>query len=345
MPTDGRWTLTQFLIEERRRHPDATGDLNALVTSLALVCKAISRKVAFGSLQREAADPLRTQVTQMFLRTTEWMGVLAGIVSESLPEVCRLPAEFVRGKYLLLFDPLDPSSSVDMNVSVGSIFSVLRAARAGRDATAADFLEPGSQQVCAGYAIYGPATMLVLTLGRGTHAFTLDPLLGEWVLSHRDLRIPEHTCEFAVDSTNSRQWEPALARYVSECLAGRSGERGVDFDMRWIASLIAETHRILMRGGVFLSPGSTRPHVDESDVSLLTKANPIAFLVEQAGGRASTGRQRLMDEVPTSLRQHTGFVFGSTAEVDRIERYQRESPPDAFVAPLFARRGLFADAD
>lgn len=356
MPTGGRPTLTQFLIEERRRHPDATGDLNALVTDVSLACKAISRKVAFGALadmlgkvqdntvnvQGEEQKTLDVVSNQMFLRAAEWGGIVAGMVSEEMEEVYHLPKEFPRGKYLLLFDPLDGSSNTDVNVSVGSIFSVLRAATPGQDAKPEDFLQPGTQQVCAGYAIYGPSTMLVLTLGTGTHAFTLDPQLGEWVLSHPNLKIPAKTREFAINASNSRFWEPAVKRYVDECLAGQTGPRGADFNMRWIASLVAETHRILMRGGVFMYPRDNKDPAKHGRLRLLYEANPISMLIEQAGGQASTGRKRMLEVQPESLHQRIGFIFGSSEEVSRIEGYHHEEPQDTYKSPLFGKRGLFA---
>jgi fructose-1,6-bisphosphatase I/sedoheptulose-1,7-bisphosphatase len=222
MPTGGRATLTQFLIEQRRRAPNATGDLNALITDVSLACKAISRKVAYGALggalggvlgsagadnvQGEDQKRLDIISNDVFLHANEWGGHVAGMVSEELAQPYTLPAKYPRGKYLLMFDPLDGSSNIDVNVAVGSIFSIVRSPRPGEDAQAADFLQPGTQQVCAGYAIYGPSTMLVLTLGHGTHAFTLEPMLGEWVLSHPNLKIPEHTREFAINASNSRFW-------------------------------------------------------------------------------------------------------------------------------------------
>ena len=356
MPTGGRATLTQFLIEERRRAPDATGDLNALITDLSLACKAISRKVAYGALgemlgsegssnvQGEEQKRLDVIGNALFLRATEWGGHVAGMVSEELESVYTLPARYPRGKYLLMFDPLDGSSNIDVNVSVGSIFSIVRAPTPGVDAVAADFLQPGTRQVCAGYAIYGPSTMLVLTLGKGTHAFTLEPMLGEWVLSHPNLQIPAKTREFAINASNSRFWEPAVKRYVDECLAGQTGPRGADFNMRWIASLVAETHRILMRGGVFMYPRDSKDPAKAGRLRLLYEANPISFLIEQAGGRASDGRQRLMEVCPQALHQRIGFVFGSAEEVERIEGYHHAEPPDTYVSPLFGKRGLFAQA-
>ncbi|CAN5744170.1 class 1 fructose-bisphosphatase [soil metagenome] len=357
MPTAGKATLTQYLIEERRKAPSATGELNALITDVSLACKAISRKVAFGALggvlgsaatqnvQGEDQKTLDLMSNRIFLRANEWGGHVAGMVSEELEAVYTLPAQYPRGKYLLLFDPLDGSSNIDVNVAVGSIFSVLRAPTPGQDATAEDFLQPGTTQVCAGYAIYGPSTMLVLTLGSGTHAFTLEPMLGEWVLSHPNLQVPVKTREFAINASNSRFWEPAVKRYVDECLAGQPGPRGSDFNMRWIASLVAETHRILMRGGVFLYPRDTKDPGKPGRLRLLYEANPISFLIEQAGGGASTGRTRLMEVKPDSLHQRIGFVFGSKEEVARIEGYHHEEPPDTFSSPLFGKRGLFAQPE
>ncbi|MDL2338056.1 MAG: class 1 fructose-bisphosphatase [Pseudomonadota bacterium] len=360
MPTGGKSTLTQFLIEERRRTPEASGDLNALITSVSLACKAISRKVAYGGLahssdappaagpvnvQGEEQKPLDILSNQMFLRANEWGGHVAGMVSEEMDDIYTLPPQYPRGKYLLMFDPLDGSSNIDVNVAVGSIFSVLRAVTPEQDPKAEDFLQPGTQQVCAGYAIYGPSTMLVLSLGRGTHAFTLEPQLGEWVLSHPNLQIPKKTREFAINASNSRFWEPAVKRYVDECLAGKIGPRGTDFNMRWIASLVAETHRILMRGGVFLYPRDTKDPSKSGRLRLLYEANPISMLIEQAGGAASTGRTRLLDVKPESLHQRIGFVFGSADEVSRIEDYHRAEPPEIYSSPLFGKRGLFAAAD
>lgn len=353
MPTGGKSTLTQFLIEERRRAPQATGELNALITDVSLACKAISRKVALGTLddaygpagpQPASGGGLEAQAHRMFVRANEWGGHVAGMASAWLPDPCLLPPQYPRGKYLLLFNGLDGGSNADVNVAVGSIFSVLRAARPGEDADAADFLQPGTQQVCAGYAIYGPSTMLGLTLGNGTHAFTLDPTLGEWVLSHPGLRVPARTREFAIDASNSRFWEPAIKRYVDECVAGQPGPRGADFNMRWVASLVAETHRILLRGGVFLCPREGKDSSQQGRLRLLHEANAIAMLIEQAGGSASDGRGRLMELRPRALQEHVGLVFGSADEVARIEGYQRERPDDTYVSPLFGRRGLFANA-
>jgi len=355
MLTD-RTTLTQFLIEERRRHPEASGELNALILDVALACKAISRAVARGALDgvlsgraapnagEETPKKLEAVANELFLRSNEWGGHLAGMASEAMDAPYAIPGRYPRGHYLLVFDSLDGSSNVDVDVAVGSIFSILRAPRAHDDAQAEDFLQPAQRQVCAGYAIYGPSTMLVLTVGTGVHGFTLDPVLGEFFLTHPAVRIPPTTCEFAINASNSRFWEPAVKRYVEECLAGKTGPRGKDFNMRWIASLVAETHRILMRGGVFLDPRDTREPGTPGRVQQLFEAHPIAFIVEQASGRASAGRAGALDAPPESLHQRIGFIFGSRDEVERIERYHRDHNLREYDAPLFGARGLFRAA-
>ncbi|MEW6693500.1 Fructose-1,6-bisphosphatase class 1 [Tepidimonas thermarum] len=358
MPLSQRTTLTQFLIEQRRRYPSASGDFNALVLDVALACKAIARSVAFGALggvlgaqsgainvQGEEQKKLDVISNELFVRANEWGGHLAGMASEEMDEPYNIPSAYPRGKYLLVFDPLDGSSNIDVNVSVGSIFSILRAPQdvidSGRDVTAADFLQPGCQQLAAGYALYGPSTMLVLSVGTGVHGFTLDPNLGEFFLSHPDIRVPEDTQEFAINASNSRFWEPPVKRYVDECLAGKTGPRGKDFNMRWIASMVAEAHRILMRGGVFMYPRDTKDPTKPGRLRLLYEANPVGFLMEQAGGRASTGREPILAVQPTALHQRIGLVFGSKHEVERIERYHREPTPYQDDNPLFAERSLF----
>lgn len=346
-------TLVRFLIEERRHHPDASGELNALILDVALACKAISNRVAQGELggvlgtaevinvQGEVQQKLDVLANEYFLRACEWGGQVAGMVSEELEEPYELPVQHPRGKYLLIFDPLDGSSNIDVNVSVGSIFSILRAPHAGEDPSLGDFLQPGTEQVCAGYAIYGPSTMLVLTVGTGVHAFTLDPGLGEFLLSRQSIRIPENTSEFAINASNRRFWEPAVQRYIDECLAGKTGPRNKDFNTRWVASLVAETHRILTRGGVFLYPRDSKDPTKPGRLRLLYEANPIAFLIEQAGGLASTGRGRLLEVTPTSIHQRVPLIFGAAAEVRRIEDYHgdRNDRPDEM--PLYGTRGLF----
>ncbi len=368
MPLSNRRTLTQYLIEQRRRFPSASGELNALILDVALATKAIARSVAFGELgdpmsrqlvaaakehatinvQGETQQPLDVVSNEIFLRTTEWSGHLAGMASEEMAAPYQIPARHPRGKYLLVFDPLDGSSNIDVNVSVGSIFSILRAPQAvvesGRDVTDADFLQPGATQVAAGYAIYGPVTMLVLTVGSGVVGFTLDPNLGEFKLTHPDIRVPVDTQEFAINSSNSRFWESTITRYVDECLAGKTGARAKDFNMRWIASLVAEAHRILMRGGVFMYPKDTKDPSKPGRLRLMYEVNPIGWIVEQAGGMASTGRGRILDVKPEELHQRVPVIFGSKNEVERIERYHRDydaGQDKPYVSPLFGERSLY----
>jgi fructose-1,6-bisphosphatase I / sedoheptulose-1,7-bisphosphatase len=349
-----RPTLTQYLIEQRRRFPEATGDFNALILDVAMACRSIARAVALGGLanlpeagaanvQGEAQKPLDVMSNEVFVRTTEWGGHLAGMASEEMEQPYAIPGSFPRGKYLLVFDPLDGSSNLDVNVSVGSIFSILRAPDEAVTGEAAErhFLQAGEHQLAAGYALYGPSTMLILTVGNGVAGFTLDPDLGEFMLTHPDLRIPQDTQEFAINASNRRFWEPPVQRYVDECEAGREGLRGKDFNMRWIASMVAEAHRILMRGGVFLYPRDSKQPQRAGRLRLLYEANPIGFIIEQAGGRASTGRRPVLGVQPESLHQRIGVVFGSRNEVERIERYHAEPGARDIATPLFAERTLF----
>ena len=360
-------TLVQYLIEERRRYPQASGDFNALILNVAMACKAIAKSVAYGALagllgehesdgagahinvQGEAQKKLDVLSNDLFIRMNEWGGHLAGMASEEMAHPWPIPAHQVKGKYLLVFDPLDGSSNIDVNVAVGSIFSILRAPQSvleGQALSDADFLQPGTEQVAAGYAIYGPSAMLVLTVGNGVQGFTLDPAMGEWSLTHPQLQVPEDTQEFAINASNSRFWEPPVKRYVDECLAGKTGPRGKDFNMRWIASMVAEAHRILLRGGVFMYPRDTKDPSKAGRLRLLYEANPIGLIMEQAGGRASTGRERVLSVKPSELHQRIGLVFGSKNEVDRIERYHREPSPSLSLGadnPLFAKRSLFRE--
>ncbi|RQO56258.1 class 1 fructose-bisphosphatase [Paucibacter sp. KBW04] len=359
MPLTGRQTLTQYLIEQRRRFPAASGNFNALILDVAMACKAIARAVGQGALagvhgahaseqgdksinvQGETQQKLDVLANDYFLRINEWGGHLAGMASEELEAPYPIPAAYPKGNYLLVFDPLDGSSNIDVNLTVGSIFSILRAPAKDGDLTEADFLQPGSEQVAAGYALYGPATMLVLSVGDGVAGFTLDKDLGEFMLTHPKMQVPPSTQEFAINASNSRFWEAPVKRFVDECLAGKSGPREKDFNMRWIASMVAEAHRILTRGGVFLYPRDNKDASKPGRLRLLYEANPIGFLIEQAGGRASTGYSPVLKEKPTQLHQRIGLVFGSRHEVERIERYHAEPPVKIEDNPLFSERSLF----
>jgi fructose-1,6-bisphosphatase len=356
MSTREKKTITEFMIEEQRRFPAATGDFTAVLNHMRLACKRISFIVGRGALgaAQGAADSVNVQgeaqmkldviSNDIFLRTSEFGGQLAGMVSEELEEPHQIPAEYPLGKYLLVFDPLDGSSNIDINAPVGSIFSVLKAPNGSSPPGVEDFLQPGSQQLCAGYAIYGATTMLVLTIGRGVHGFTLDRGFGEFILTHPDMTIPQDTNEFAINASNERFWEPPVRRYVLECLAGHGGIRGKDFNMRWIASLVAEVHRILIRGGLFMYPKDTKEPSKPGRLRLLYEANPMAMLIEQAGGSASWGRGRLLDLKPSHLHQRVPVILGCKSEVERIERYHLEHDQGLdkiYSSPLFNERSLF----
>jgi fructose-1,6-bisphosphatase I / sedoheptulose-1,7-bisphosphatase len=350
----GRTTLSKFLIQQLSGICGAS-DLGALLVDVAAAVKAISAMTAKGALggylgehggrnvQGESQQKLDVLAHEVMIRSCEWGGLLAGMVSEELEDPYAIPAEYARGSHLLVFDPLDGSSNTDVNVSVGTIFSVLRHA-GGAPPVTGDYLQPGLRQVAAGYAIYGPATMMVISVGKGTHGFTLDREIGNFILTHPDLRIAPDTSEFAINTSNARFWEPPVQRYVSECQAGKSGIRSRDFNMRWIASLVAEVHRILMRGGVFMYPKDTRERSQPGRLRLLYEANPISLLVEQAGGRSTTGSQRVMEVTPEALHQRVPLIMGSHNEVERIERYHAEylSGTDRpYTSPLFNERSLF----
>ena len=256
----GRTTLSKFLIQQLSSIEGAS-DLGALLIDVAAAVKAISAMTAKGALggylgkigttniQGETQQKLDVLADDVLIKGCEWGGLVAGMASEEQEEPYAIPAQFPRGRYLLVFDPLDGSSNTDVNVSVGTIFSVLRHERPEAPATA-DYLQPGRQQVAAGYAVYGPSTMFVVTVGQGTHGFTLDREIGNFILTHPNMEIPADTSEFAINTSNARFWEPPVHRYVTECQAGKTGDRGRDFNMRWIASMVAEVHRILIRGGV-----------------------------------------------------------------------------------------------
>jgi fructose-1,6-bisphosphatase I/sedoheptulose-1,7-bisphosphatase len=319
-----RTTLTQFLIDERKRFPSASGEFNSLILDVAIACKSIAHAAAYGTI--DAAEPLAVRAARAFATALE------SDMPTPLPSTC------ARGKHRVLFEPLDGARNTDVDAPLGSIFSVLRGT--GNAPTTEDFLRPGSVQVAAGYALYGPATIFVLSVGAGVHAFTLHPELGDFLLTHRDLRVPLDSNVLAVDWSNSRFWDPPVKRYVNECLAGASGARGADFATRWVASTVAEVHRLLLRGGVLLCPPLTGAPAD-AETPLLNVANPLAYLVEHAGGRASTGREPLLSVTPRSGEQRVGLVFGSTSEVERVERYYAEPNRPLSEDPLFSTRGLF----
>src|ERR1700730_3149433 len=331
----GRTTFSKFIIEDQRRRAETDPDLTGLLNDIQTACKFIASSVSRGALnvfddtatgvnlQGEKQKPLDVIANDIVLATWEWGGQLCGMAFEEMDEPYIIPDEYPKGRYLLLFDPLDGSSNIDVDVTVGTIFSVLRAPQGVTEPRVADFLQPGTQQVAAGFALYGPTSMIVITLGAGVHGFTLDREIGAYTLTHPDMRIPETTCEFAINASNERFREPPVRRYVEECIQGKTGPRGVDFHTRWIASLVAEIYRILIRGGLFMYPRDTKDTSKPGRLRLMYEANPMAMIVEQAGGAASTGRERVLDIAPTTLHQRVPLILGSRAEVERLIAYHK----------------------
>jgi fructose-1,6-bisphosphatase len=351
----GRTTLSKFLIQQLKGAPEQS-DLAALLVDIAAAVKAISAMTAKGELggvlgsldstnvQGETQKKLDVLSNQAFINTFSMGGLVAGLASEENDDPIAIDTGDGSGRFLAVFDPLDGSSNIDVNVSVGSIFSVLRAPE-GRAPVIIDYLRPGNHQLAAGYAIYGPSTMFVLTVGKGTHGFTLDREVGNFILTHPHLQIPEDTSEFAINASNERFWEPPVQRYVAECKNGSTDVRERDFNMRWIASMVADIHRILMRGGVFMYPRDTKDPSKQGRLRLMYEANPMSFVVEQAGGIGSTGRMRILDIEPEQIHQRVPVIIGSRNEVERLERYHRDYDSgidEKYSSPLFQERSLFA---
>jgi fructose-1,6-bisphosphatase I len=331
-----RISLTQYLVEEQRLHNSIPAELRLLIEVVARSCKTISHSVGKGALgdvlgaletenvQGEVQKKLDVISNEILLEANEWGGHLAAMASEEMETIHRIPNRYPMGEYLLVFDPLDGSSNIDVNVSIGTIFSVLKAPEGMKDPSEQDFLQPGSKQVAAGYAVYGPQTQLVLTTGNGVNCFTLDREMGSWVLTQRGLQIPATTKEFAINMSNSRHWHAPVKRYIDELLAGETGPRGKNFNMRWIASMVADVHRILNRGGLFMYPADSRDPSQPGKLRLMYEANPMALIVEQAGGAATDGKQRILDIQPTKLHQRVPVFLGSRDEVAVVTGYHAE---------------------
>ncbi len=332
-------SLTEFLIEEQRKVAGATGELTLLIADIARACKAIAREVRYGALvgnlgavgedaenvQGEVQQKLDVLSNDIMISILSRSGHVAAMASEENDEIIQVPREN-RGKYLACFDPLDGSSNININMCIGTIFSILRCPEGVEEPTEADFLQPGREQVCSGFCVYGPSVTLVLTIGNGAHGFTLDQGVGEFILTHPNIRIDEEAREFAINMSNRRFWEPPVRRFIEECEQGKEGPLGKDFNMRWIASFVAEVYRILMRGGIWTYP------LDEKlkkkglagRLRLMYEANPMGFIVEQAGGVISTGRERVLDIQPESIHQRVPLFLGAKREMERIEAYHRE---------------------
>jgi fructose-1,6-bisphosphatase I len=325
-----RISLTQYLVEQQRQHHNIPSQLRLLIEVVARACKRISISVNKGALgdvlgsaevenvQGEIQKKLDIIANEVLIEANEWGGHLAAMASEEMEGIYVVPNRFPQGEYLLMFDPLDGSSNIDVNVSIGTIFSVLKKPDGQAGVCEADFLQPGRQQAAAGYCVYGPQTTLVLTVGAGVAMFTLDREQGSWVLTQENIQVPTETKEFSINMSNMRHWAAPVAAYIGECLAGKTGPRGKDFNMRWVASMVADVHRILTRGGVFLYPWDQREPEKPGKLRLMYEANPMAFLIEQAGGAATNCQQRILDIVPTKLHERVSVVLGAKNEVDRV---------------------------
>ncbi|GAB3358149.1 MULTISPECIES: class 1 fructose-bisphosphatase [Giesbergeria] len=330
-----RISLTRYLVEQQRVDGLIPSQLRLLLEVVARACKSISQAVNKGALggvlgsadsenvQGEVQKKLDIIANEVLIEANEWGGHLAAMASEEMDGIYVVPNRYPQGEYLLLFDPLDGSSNIDVNVSIGTIFSVLKKPEGDRGVEEKDFLQAGCQQVAAGYCVYGPQTTLVLTVGDGVAMFTLDREQGSFVLTQEKVRIPEDTKEFAINMSNMRHWDAPVRRYIDECLQGKEGPRGKDFNMRWIASMVADVHRIMTRGGVFMYPWDKREPHKPGKLRLMYEANPMGWLVEQAGGAATNGRQRILDIQPTHLHERVSVILGSKNEVERVTSYHQ----------------------
>jgi fructose-1,6-bisphosphatase I len=328
-------TLTNFIITKQRGIEGASGTFTGLLNDIAVACKRIADLVNKGDLinvlgaadsenvQGEQQKKLDVITNDLMIEALQLNGHIAALASEEMDTIHQMPAGRRSGRYLLLCDPLDGSSNIDVNVSVGTIFSILKAPQGVDEPTESDFLKPGTEQIAAGYCLYGPSTMLVLTTGEGVSMFTLNRDFGEFLLTKENVRIPEDTKEFAINVSNQRFWEKPVQRFIDECLKGSTGPLGKDFNMRWVASMVAEVHRILTRGGVFMYPNDEKLKASGKNgkLRLMYEANPMAFIVEQAGGAATTGRERIMEVVPEEIHQRVSVMLGSKNEVERVSSY------------------------
>jgi fructose-1,6-bisphosphatase I len=326
-------SLSRYLVEQQRDKGHIPADLRLLLEVVARACKSISHAVNKGALggvlgsadsenvQGEVQKKLDIIANEVLLEANEWGGHLAAMASEEMDSIYLVPNRYPQGEYLLMFDPLDGSSNIDVNVSIGTIFSVLKKADDSQGVTEQDFLQPGKNQVAAGYCVYGPQTTLVLTVGDGVAMFTLDREQGSFVLTQENVQVPADTKEFAINMSNMRHWDEPVRRYIDECLQGKDGPRGKDFNMRWIASMVADVHRILTRGGVFMYPWDKREPHKPGKLRLLYEANPMSWLIEQAGGAATNGKERILDLQPSQLHERVSVVLGSKNEVERLTQY------------------------
>lgn len=333
-----RISLSRYLIEEQREKGKINADLRLLIEVVARACRGIAIAVGKGAIaenggvlgeagsdnvQGEAQKKLDVLSNEILLEANEWGGHLAGMASEEMELPHATPNRYPQGEYLLLFDPLDGSSNIDINAPVGTIFSVLRCPEGSDPAKSEAYLQPGTEQVAAGYTVYGPTTQLILTVGDGVVCFTLDRECGAFILTQEHMQVPPDTKEFAINMSNMRHWDAPVKRYIDELLSGSTGPRGKDFNMRWVAAMVADVHRIMTRGGIFLYPQDAKTQSKGGKLRLMYEANPMAFIIEQAGGVATTGTQRIMEIKPTGLHQRVPVILGSCNEVAVVAGYHQ----------------------
>lgn len=328
-------SITQFIIEQQRVHKNSTGEMSGLLNDIVSACKKIAHLVNRSGIigiggtaesenvQGEVQKKLDIITNDVMVDHLNWTGHLAAMASEEIEEIIQIPANMPKGQYLIAFDPLDGSSNIDVNLSVGTIFSILRCPQGVTEPTIDHFMQKGSEQVCAGFCVYGPTTMMILTTGQGVNGFTLDRDVGEFILTHPKMTIPEDTAEFAINMSNQRFWETPVQRYIDECMQGVDGSRDKNFNMRWVASMVAEVYRVLTRGGIFLYPLDTKSTTQGGKLRLLYEANPMSFIVEQAGGVSTTAYQRIMDIKPEGVHQRVPVILGSKNEVERVMSYHK----------------------
>ncbi|SFU84251.1 D-fructose 1,6-bisphosphatase [Polaromonas sp. YR568] len=326
-------SLTRYLVEKQRMDGHIPSQLRLLLEVVARACKSISQAVNKGALggvlgtagsenvQGEVQKKLDIIANEVLIEANEWGGHLAAMASEEMDSIYVVPNRYPQGEYLLLFDPLDGSSNIDINASIGTIFSVLKKPEGHAGVEEKDFLQPGNKQVAAGYCIYGSQTTLVLTVGDGVAMFTLDREQGSFFLVEEDVKIPADTKEFAINMSNMRHWDAPVKRYIDECLQGEEGPLGKDFNMRWVASMVGDVHRILCRGGIFMYPWDKREPEKAGKLRLMYEANPMSWLIEQAGGASTNGKQRILDLQPTKLHERVSVMLGSRNEVERVTSY------------------------
>lgn len=327
-------TVQRHIIEQERDHPEATGDLTGLLWDLTIAAKIISREVnragladilgltGLENIHGEEVKKLDEYANDAIIKSMDHGGHLCVMASEENEDIIPIPDQYPKGKYVLMFDPLDGSSNIDANVSVGTIFSIYRRKTTAGNGTIEDCLRKGVEQVAAGYIVYGSSTMLVYTAGHGSHGFTLDPGIGEFLLSHENIQIPSRGKVYSINEGNANTWDEGTRKYINDLKKGTPETGQKPYSLRYIGSLVADFHRNLLYGGIFLYPADyIDPNKPKSKLRLLYEAAPLAFIVEQAGGKASTGDTAIMEIKAEQLHQKTPLIIGSKEDVEKYEGY------------------------